>query len=261
MAETLTYSDDSGATAELNADEQESLQVGEQMEQEQSSLLAGKYNSPEALEQAYLELQQKLGRGSDEQDDDGESYEDDGGEEQEDGAEYEYTTDVLDALWEESQQDGEEYSEELSQALSELDVEDIASLYLEQRQQSSEPTDFSDDEVEQLQALVGGEDEYSQMISWAQENADENEIQLFDSVMESGDAASAYFAIRAMSQRWVDAQGYDGELLQGKAARSSGTQFRSQAELVQAMSDPRYETDDAYRNDVLSKLANSNLDF
>jgi len=223
--------------------------------------LAGKYNSPEALEQAYLELQQKMGRGSDNQEDEGEPSEDDGEEDQGDGDEYEYTTDVLDALWEESQQDGDEYSEELSKALSELNVQDIANLYLEQRQQANEPSDFSNDEVEQLQALVGGQEEYTQMISWAQENADENEIQLFDSVMESGDAASAYFAIRAMSQRWVDAKGYEGELLQGKAARSSGSQFRSQAELVQAMSDPRYDKDDAYRNDVLSKLANSNIDF
>ena len=261
MADTLTYTDDSGSNSDLNADEQESLQIGEQMEQEQSSLLAGKYDSPESLEKAYLELQQKMGQGTADQKDEGESYDEESGEQDEDGTEYEYTTDVLDALWEESQADGDEYSEELSQALSELDVEDIANLYLEQRKQANEPTDFSNDQVEQLQALVGGQEEYTQMISWAQENADENEIQLFDSVMESGDAASAYFAIRAMSQRWVEAQGYEGDLLQGKAARSSGTQFRSQAELVQAMSDPRYETDDAYRNDVLSKLANSNLDF
>jgi len=59
MSETLTYTEES--SPELNAQEQESLALGEQMQQEQESLLAGKYNSPEALEKAYLELQQKLG--------------------------------------------------------------------------------------------------------------------------------------------------------------------------------------------------------
>ena len=37
--------------------------------------------------------------------------------------------------------------------------------------------------------------------------------------------------------------------------------FRSQAELVSAMNDPRYESDEAYRNDVLEKLERSDLNF
>ena len=58
MAEELTINGED-ITEGLTADEQESLQIGEQMEQEQESLLAGKYNSPEQLEEAYLELQKK----------------------------------------------------------------------------------------------------------------------------------------------------------------------------------------------------------
>ena len=46
---------------ELNADEQDSLQVGEQMEEQQEQRLAGKYKNAEELEAAYLELQKKLG--------------------------------------------------------------------------------------------------------------------------------------------------------------------------------------------------------
>ena len=44
----------------LSADEQDSLAVGEKMEQAQDQLLAGKYKSAEELEKGYLELQQKL---------------------------------------------------------------------------------------------------------------------------------------------------------------------------------------------------------
>ena len=62
MAETLTSMDPVAEPGELNAAEQESLEVGEQLAQEQETLLAGKYNSTEQLEQAYLELQQKLGK-------------------------------------------------------------------------------------------------------------------------------------------------------------------------------------------------------
>ena len=257
MSETLTYTDDSASNSELNADEQESLQIGEKMEAEHSALLAGKYDSPESLEKAYLELQQKLGQGQDE----AEEVEEEGEEQDDSDASYEYDTNVLDRLWEEHQADGDEYSEELSEALTEMDAEELANLYLDYREQSKNSPDFADNEVVELQSIVGGSENYSQMISWAKDNADPNEIQLFDAVMESGDAASAYFAIRALGQSWVEAQGYEGELLQGKAARSTTSKFRSQAELVQAMSDPRYEDDEAYRSDVMNKLANSNISF
>ena len=52
---------DESPAGELNADEQDSLQVGEEMEQQQEQRLAGKYKNAEELEAAYLELQKKLG--------------------------------------------------------------------------------------------------------------------------------------------------------------------------------------------------------
>ena len=53
----------------------------------------------------------------------------------------------------------------------------------------------------------------------------------------------------------------EGKMLTGKPAKSDGDQFRSQAEVVRAMSDPRYEKDPAYRQDVYDKLERSNLQF
>ena len=46
----------------------------------------------------------------------------------------------------------------------------------------------------------------------------------------------------------------------GKAPTSSGDVFRSQQELVRAMSDPRYDNDPAYRQDN-EKLDRSDLEF
>ena len=66
MAETLTYENTQEVTTidNLNAEEQESLKVGEAMEEAQDSLLAGKYKDAQELEKAYVELQKKLGEGS-----------------------------------------------------------------------------------------------------------------------------------------------------------------------------------------------------
>ena len=50
-------------------------------------------------------------------------------------------------------------------------------------------------------------------------------------------------------------------MLSGKAAQTSGDVFRSQAEVVAAMSDPRYDRDPAYRNDIYEKLDRSDIKF
>ena len=50
-------------------------------------------------------------------------------------------------------------------------------------------------------------------------------------------------------------------MLTGNAPKAKGDQYRSQAEVVQAMSDPRYDRDSAYRQDVMKKLERSNVNF
>ena len=49
-------------TLELTPEEQESLAISEQMAEAEQQMLAGKFESAEQLEKAYLELQQKLGQ-------------------------------------------------------------------------------------------------------------------------------------------------------------------------------------------------------
>ena len=78
--------------------------------------------------------------------------------------------------------------------------------------------------------------------------------------MESGNINQINFALQALSAKYTDAMGKDGEMLQGKPAASQST-FRSQQELIQAMNDPRYDSDPAYRNDVIDKLGRSDVQF
>ena len=64
MAETLTVNDTPQQEG-LTSEEQDSLQVGEKMVEQQGELLAGKYKNAEDLEKAYVELQKKLGEKED----------------------------------------------------------------------------------------------------------------------------------------------------------------------------------------------------
>ena len=50
-------------------------------------------------------------------------------------------------------------------------------------------------------------------------------------------------------------------MVTGKTAPNRGDVFLSQAELVSAMNDSRYDRDPAYRQDVIEKLDRSNLNF
>ena len=99
------------------------------------------------------------------------------------------------------------------------------------------------------------------MVNWAQGALSEQETNMFDAVMQKGDPISAFFAVKSLAYAYQDAIGYDGNTVQGKPPTQSRDQFRSQAEVVEAMSDPRYDKDPAYRRDIQSKLERSNINF
>jgi hypothetical protein len=253
---TLTYDPTDYQEGEFTAEEQESLRIGEALEQEQQQLLAGKFKDAEDLEQAYIELQKKLGdpsqRNQQEEEPQAEEVEEPQGE---------VDASFLDQLWEESLN---EYSDETLQQLQQMDPTDLAQMYLEFRSQieNQEPVQtLGEADVEQLQGIVGGQEQYANMMGWAQQNLSDGEIEMYDAVMDRGDPLACFFAVQALAYRFQDASGVDGQLLTGTTPSSSQDVFRSQAELVRAMSDPRYDSDPAYRQDVAEKLERSNLGF
>ena len=138
-------------------------------------------------------------------------------------------------------------------------------LHLKYRSENQQPEahQLTAEEAGNLKGIVGGDAEYDQMISWAGENLADGDIQMFDSVMEKGDPVACFFAIQALAYRFQEGTGYlqssgrSSADITGKTATENVTAYRSQAELVRDMSDPRYDKDPAYRDDVMRKLANS----
>lgn len=257
MAETLTMESNVETTSidNLSAEEQDSLQVGEQMQQAQEQLLAGKYKNAEELEKGYLELQQKLN-----------TKEEQPAQQEEQAEETEPEGTILDQLWDEATSEKGEYSRETLDELNKMSVEDLAQMHLDYRNsvQNAEPEgrDLSEADIKELKGIVGGEKNYANMIDWAQKSLNEQEVKMFDAVMERGDPLAAFFAVRSLAYAYNDAIGYDGNMVQGKAPRQSNDQFRSQQEVIAAMSDERYENDPAYRRDIMEKLERSpNVNF
>ena len=259
MAETLTMEPNVEKTSieNLSAEEQDSLKVGEQMQEAQDNLLAGKYKNAEELEKGYLELQQKLNSKQEEP-----AQEE--VEEEESTAE-EAEANILDQLWEEAGTE-EGYTQESLDKLRKMSVDELAQMHLEYRdsvtKEQPQDKDFSEADIKELKGIVGGEENYANMIQWAQGSLNEQEVQMFDAVMQRGDPLAAFFAVRSLAYAYNDAVGYDGKMVQGKAPKQNTDQFRSQAEVIAAMGDPRYENDPAYRRDIMEKLERSpNVNF
>ena len=265
MAETLTVNTDE-STPELTAEEQDSLQVGEKMAEEQGELLAGKYKNAEDLEKAYIELQKKLG------DNDGVSQEGqetqevkDESETEEPQAEKSEAYSLIESASDEYYKNGETLSTETLEKFKGMSSQDLVYGYIQMvkdnPQTAQTVADVTDSQINKIQNSVGGEAQYNKLVTWAGANLSEDKVKAFDDLVGTGNAAAIQLGVDALKSAYDTANGYEGRMLTGKAAETRGDVFKSQAQLVAAMSDPRYDNDPAYRSDVVEKLNRSDLDF
>jgi hypothetical protein len=131
--------------------------------------------------------------------------------------------------------------------------------------ETAEPEDNTPDltaeDVQVLQNIVGGEEGYKSMMQWANNNLGKQEIAMYNSVMEKADPASCFFAVQALANLYNNEVGSEGQMLTGGPSAETADVFRSQAEVVQAMSDPRYDKDPAFRQDVFDKLNRSDINY
>ena len=242
----------------LTPDEQDSLAVGEQLEAEQGELLAGKYKNAEELEKAYNELQQKLGDRDSEEGEEGDTEEK---PEPTSSPAVSLINDASAEYW----NNGESLTPETIEKFSSMSSKDLVDAYIEitknnPQAATAQQVDISDAEVNQIQNSVGGEGKYNDLVNWASNNLQQNEIDTFDSIVNSGNSTAIQLAVAGLKSRYETANGYEGRMLTGNSAPSTDT-FRSQQELVAAMGDPRYDNDPAYRQDVIEKLDRSDLEF
>ena len=244
----------------LTPDEQDSLAVGEKLAAEQDTLLAGKYKSAEELEKAYKELESKLG---DQEAEQAESEPDSESTSLSDNAS------IITAASDEYYANGNQLSEETIQKFKGMSSEDLVNAYIEvtnspewTAQPDSQVEDVSEAQINEVKNAAGGEQQYQQMVDWAGKNLDAKAITAFDQVINTGSIEAIKFAVSGLRSEYLNAVGYDGQMIQGKAPQTNKDIFRSQAELVAAMNDRRYDNDPAYRQDVIQKLERSdNLEF
>ena len=261
MTEKLTYDPTPADAPEFSADEQNSLEVAEKLGQQESELYAGKFENAEELENAYLELQRKLGSNDDDEVEDTTLDEDEVEYDEATVAGIELITEASDEYYANEGQ----VSAETMQKFQEMSSTDLVNAYMaiqenNPNQDGGYSPDLTDAEMNSVYNSAGGEAEYNRLTAWAADNVPESKLDAFNDIIDRGNATAIQIAVAGLRSEYEAQEGYEGRMLQGRAARAVNG-FRSQAEVVQAMSDPRYDSDPAYRQDVYDKLERSNVQF
>ena len=281
MAETIRYdtSDDPVAAQAIAEKEAESLKVGEELMAKQDKMLAGKYKSVEDLEAAYNELQKKLGDKPTETAEDTaeptteyEFYSDDG------SVNYDTANEVYgEKLGETFKENGidpfemNEYFDKNNGTLSDEMYDKLGKAGLsrpmveaylkglrgELGYPESEQPVLSESEVDEVKSIAGGSEGYDALMNWAGENLSKEDAKNYDDVLATANKSAIKFAVKALMGQYEDSQGRDTRIVTGK--ESSTETYRSMAEVVRDMNKPEYQTDEAFRDDVIRKLSASNL--
>ena len=251
------------------APDQEQAPEGDIQIQGEEQLLAGKYKNVDELVKGYKELEGQVGQQAPEPE---QSAEEAGEAEETDPADAnaiygevvgnrltEAGVDFqgMNSRWQETGSLTDEDYVSLNDAGFSRDMVDA---YLSGLQyQFNKDAQLASQQVMDIKAEFGGEQAYGEMVQWASSNLSEAEIGAFNKAISSPDVEQVRFAVAGLNSRYQNQAGIEPKLVGGKTARSSESKFESTAQLVEAMNDPRYQTDPAYRRKLEEKLSRSNV--
>ena len=106
---------------------------------------------------------------------------------------------------------------------------------------------------------VGGKDAFTKIQEWAKGALNQDELTVYNREVASGDYFRARNALQSMAFAYTENNGSEPELMGGKLTGRSTDVFRSNQEVIEAMSDPRYLKDSAYTQDIEEKLGRSDV--
>lgn len=114
----------------------------------------------------------------------------------------------------------------------------------------------ADRERNSLMNEAGGAEGYEAMSEWAATALTDQEQEVYNNTIESGDINAATMAIRGVYARYQSDGGQPVNLVQGDTSgTSAGVPLGSSFEMTQLMSDPRYKNDDGFRKQVEQRIA------
>jgi len=264
MPEAITIKDEPTTAVDPALAEEQQLTQDDNVEiQGEEKLLAGKYKSQEELEKAYIELQKMQSQPSKSEEQVTETPQ---------GTAKEIYGDLVGSKLEEAGVDYSNMNERWQKngKLEDSDYEslqgagfsrDMVESYLDGLQyRATKDNELSVQQATDLQNEYGGAERYKEMVTWAGQNFNEQERAAYDKAMKSTDVNYVKLAVDGLQARYMAATDQEPRLIGGRSSRGgSNDKFESNAQLVEAMNDPRYQKDSAYRKKVSEKLGRSNI--
>lgn len=220
----------------------------EEPKEERPEWLDEKFESPEDLAKAYNELQKK------------QSSKESKSKKDDEPAKEEETQQTGSNLNTVVQKATEEFSQSGSltdKTFIELEKAGLPREYVETYIAGQEA--ISTSQALEIQQEVGGNANYNAMSDWAADNLPQSDVDAFNSIVETGSVEQAKMAVKGLYSQFISAGGQPPELAQGGTSGSSVKPFGSAAQVTEAMRDPRYNSDPAYRENVERRLAVSNV--
>ena len=276
MPEPVTFTQEQAPA--LSPENEEMLkpsdEEGEEAEDGEQQLLAGKYKSVEELEKAYQEAQRKLSQRGQAAEPEAEAEEASDSEQEKPQAgnakeiygefigsrleEHDIDFSDMNTRW---QQSGELTSDDYDKLSDAGFTREMVDAYLSGLQYKAvQDTALTVKEITAIKQEYGGEKGYADMLQWAADNLSEEEITGFNEIVTGNSTMSAVrMAVSGLHAKYVAQSGVEPRLIGGKATRSGGERFESTAQLVEAMKDPRYQNDPAYRRKIETRLARSSI--
>lgn len=225
---------------------EEQLKVDEVPEEERPEWLDEKFDNPEDMAKAYKELQKKMSEPK------ADKKAAKKGVEEPAGAEV--TTGAIESARNEFSESGE-LSDSTFDA---LEAAGLPRAFVEQYINGQEA--MSIQQAASIQESIGGAGNYEAMAEWASENMADGDLDAFNAIVEGPSVEQARITVKGMYAQFQAAGGKGPALVQGSTSGDSGVKpFGSTAQVTEAMRDPRYANDPAYRENVEKRMSVSSI--
>ena len=103
---------------------------------------------------------------------------------------------------------------------------------------------------------IGGQENYDAMVQWASANLPEAEVDSYDDIVSTGTTDAAKMAVKGMYAGYLSENGGSSmNIAKGNTSGAAIQPFNSNAQVVEAINDRRYEIDPAYRAEVEKRIS------
>ncbi len=109
-------------------------------------------------------------------------------------------------------------------------------------------------EQNEIAAVVGGREKLEEIKNWASQNLSKERIVALNAIRSKEEIE---LVLRGLKADMEDKEGKTPEYQKGTGDKAGESGYRSQAEMFEAIKDPKYQKDPAYRADVQKKIAAS----